>query len=260
MRTSELYVPKLRDPESGAPMPNDPYFSSYNSWGQDYRDMWGLEKINAEGAWGVFKSPKDIGKGVVVAVSDTGVDYNHPDIATNIWKNPGEIPGNGIDDDGNGFIDDDKGWDFVTCNTYDDFGCIFKDPDNDPLDEHGHGTHVAGTISAASHNGIGITGIAWQSKIMPVRGLNKHGSGYYSELINGVLYAVENGADVINMSWGGYYPSGIPDPMQDVVDYAHSLGVVLVVAAGNSGADVSYFTPAKFDNVIKVGASNHDDL
>src|SRR5262249_17246407 len=108
---------------------NDPYYSSSNSWGQGYDDLWGLKKIHAEEAWAQFPNQNDVGKDIVVAVSDTGVDYNHPDLAANIWTNPGEIPGNGIDDDHNGYVDDVHGWNFVSLTS-------------NPMDDHGHGTHV----------------------------------------------------------------------------------------------------------------------
>ena len=139
-------------------VPNDPYHSSSNSWGQGYDDLWGLKKIHAAEAWDVTQG------GIVVAVVDTGVDYTHPDLAANIWTNPGEIPGNGLDDDANGFVDDRRGWNFVSNNAR-------------VRDNYGHGTHVAGTIAAVGNNGLGILGIAPQARVMAVKGLNHLGEG-----------------------------------------------------------------------------------
>ncbi len=167
-------------------VPNDPYYSSYGSWGQNYDDLWGLKKIQAEQAWDITQ-----GEGIVVAVVDTGLDYNHPDIAANVWTNPGEIPNNNIDDDGNGKVDDVRGWDFANN-------------DNNPMDGFGHGTHVSGTIAAVGNNGIGIIGVAPKAKVMPVKGFSDDGLGYTSDLANGIVYAAQNGADVINNSWGCY--------------------------------------------------------
>src|SRR3989338_391636 len=165
-------------------VPNDPYYSSYGSWGQSYDDLWGLKKMQAEQAWDITQ-----GEGIVVAVIDTGLDYNHPDIAANIWTNIGEIPNNGMDDDGNGFVDDIRGWDFGNS-------------DNDPGDVQGHGTHVSGTIAAVGNNGIGMIGVAPKVKIMPVKGFMDSGGAWSSDLAKGIKYAVYNGADVVNNSWG----------------------------------------------------------
>ncbi len=210
-------------------VPNDPSFSS----------LWGMTKIQAPSAWDIAQ-----GAGVVVAVVDTGVDHTHPDLAANIWSNPKEIPGNGIDDDGNGYVDDTWGWNFVS-NT------------NAPLDGHSHGTHVSGTIAAVGNNGVGVIGVAPAAKIMAVKGLDDDGSGYDSDLAQGIVYAADNGADVINMSWGGIGDSPL---IEEAVDYAHSLGVVLVAAAGNSAIDASQFLPAKYASVITVSAFNSADV
>ncbi len=220
-------------------VPNDPYYSSTGSWGQSYRDMWGLQSIHAEQAWDVTQGSPDI----VVAVSDTGIDYNHPDIQANIWHNLDEIPNNGIDDDGNGYVDDDKGYNFAYGN-------------NNPMDDMGHGTHVAGTIAAVSNNNLGVTGISWYSKVMAVKGLDTRGSGYESWLANTIVYATDNGADVINMSWGG---SGESLALADAITYADSQGAILVAAAGNSNADVFFFHPANLPQVIAVAALKYDN-
>ncbi|MDP3703313.1 MAG: S8 family serine peptidase, partial [Candidatus Omnitrophota bacterium] len=221
-------------------VPNDPYYFSSGSWGQGYEDLWGLKTIQAGPAWDLSK-----GAGVVVAVVDTGLDYNHPDIAANVWTNPGEILGNGRDDDVNGFIDDARGWDFAY-------------EDNDPMDGHGHGTHVSGTIAAVGNNSLGIIGVAPQAKIMAVKGLHDGGSGASAWLADSLRYAADNGADVINNSWGcGSCPS-VP-LYDDAVRYAHSLGTVIVFAAGNSNDDVLVRSPQNQRETIVVSAFDHND-
>lgn len=178
---------------------------------------WGRDIINAPEVW----NQNITGNGIVVAVVDTGVDYNHPDLDSNIWQNPGEIAGNGIDDDRNGYIDDVRGWDFVSN-------------DNNPMDEniHGHGTHVAGAI-AAERNDFGITGVAYNAKIMPVRVLPAFGGGSLNNIAAGIRYAADNGANVINLSLGNeLYPS---KEENDAIVYANNKGCVVVMAAGNAG-------------------------
>ena len=240
-------------------VPNDPYYSSSGAWGQTFRDLWGLQNISAETAWN-----SSTGQNVVVAVSDTGVDYNHEDIAANIWQNAGEIgtdstghdkKTNGIDDDGNGVIDDWHGYNFVTIND--------SPANNDPMDDAGHGTHVAGTIGAMANNDKGIVGVAFGAKIMPVKGLDQNGRGSTDDLVKTILYAADNGAKVINASWGGFANAPI-QTLVDAIAYAHDTkGVVFVAAAGNSSADVgtpqSGFAPANIRNVITVSAFDHLD-
>jgi subtilisin family serine protease len=224
--------------------PNDHYFSTAGSWGQPFDDLWGAKKISAPAAWEVTT-----GENVVVAVSDTGVDTAHPDITASMWTNPGEIAGNGIDDDGNGYVDDVNGWNFVadTNNVFDDFG---------------HGTHVAGTIAATGQNGIGIIGVAFGSKIMAVKGLDSGGGGSIEDLANTILYATDNGANVINASWGGV---GTSQTLDDAIATAAAASVVFVAAAGNSNVDVNAappwgpFTPADNRHAITVAAVDHLD-
>jgi subtilisin family serine protease len=185
---------------------------------------WGADLVKAPETWAKGYT----GQGVVVAVLDTGVDYNHQDLSSNIWTNSKEIAGNGKDDDGNGYIDDYYGWNFDGNN-------------NSTLDVNGHGTHVSGTI-AGVNNGYGVTGIAYNSKIMPVKVLDDQGSGSYSAIANGIYYAVDNGADVINLSLGGGRSN---DTLQKAVEYASSKGVIVVMAAGNDGSSQPAY-PARY--------------
>ncbi|MEG4072112.1 S8 family peptidase [Microcoleus sp. Pol14C2] len=183
---------------------------------------WARDMVNAPEVWqgGIT------GNGIVVAVVDTGVDYTHLDLDGNIWQNADEIPNNRIDDDRNGYIDDIRGWDFASG-------------DNNPMDEKflrngqlfGHGTHVAGAI-AAERNGFHITGVAPNSKIMPVRVLPTVGFGNPINIAAGIRYAADNGANVINYSAGGWFPSREID---DAIKYATDKGVVVVMSAGNDG-------------------------
>lgn len=175
-------------------------------------NSWNLDLINAPEVWAQGYT----GEGIVVAVIDTGVDYNHTDLDANIWVNEGEIADNNVDDDGNGYVDDIRGWDFVNN-------------DNNPMDLNEHGTHVAGTI-AAENNGVGITGVAPDATIMPIRVLNADGSGNSSDTAAGIIYAADNGADIINLSLGGGYNNTVAD----AVEYAVGLGTVVVMASGNA--------------------------
>lgn len=207
-------------------IPNDPFFASSGTWGQPYADLWGLHRINAARAWDTTQGAND----VVVAVVDTGLARLHPDLGLNVYVNSGEIPGNRLDDDHNGYVDDLYGWDFV-------------EQDNDPQDDNGHGTHVAGTIAAVGNNRVGVVGVTWRCRIMACRGLNAAGNGTTSDLVQAIVYAADNGADVINNSWGNGQATTAPQALVDAVNYAAALGCVVVAAAGNQSADVG--TPAK---------------
>ena len=196
---------------------------------------WNLNSINAPESWAQGYT----GEGVVVAVIDTGVDWDHPDLVSQIWVNADEVAGNGIDDDRNGYVDDVRGWDFASS-------------DNNPDDGNGHGTHVAGII-AADNNGTGATGVAYDASIMAVRVLGSDGSGTESAVAAGIRYAAQNGADIINLSLGGSFSSVIYAALQ----YAASLNVLVVAAAGNEYASTPS-NPARssatLSNVISVGA------
>ncbi len=231
-------------------LPNDPDFGQLwglNNTGQTVNGTTGTvdADIDAPEAWDVTTGSSS----VIVAVVDSGVDWNHLDLAANIWTNPGEIAANSTDDDGNGFIDDVHGWDFV-------------DNDNDPTSEDtpGHGTHVSGTIAAVGNNSLGVTGIMWSAQIMPVRFLDASGSGSVSDEILAINYAVANGAKIINASYGD---SSFSLSEFDTISAANTAGLLFVAAAGNAGAnnDVKPSYPANYalPNIISVAASTQND-
>jgi subtilisin family serine protease len=212
-------------------------------------DEWGRDLIKAPEVWAKGLT----GDGIVVAIIDSGIDYNHPDLTGNVWSNGGENgvdptgrnkASNGVDDDGNGFVDDFRGWDFANN-------------DNDPMDDNSHGTHISGLL-AAKRDGVGITGTAPTAKIMPLKILNSTGVGKISDEINAINYAVANGAKIINISFGGQQ---INDGELSAMRAAEAKGVVVISAAGNDARpEVDY--PAKFANEvgIAVGAVNRNGL
>ncbi len=222
-----------------ATTPDDTFFS----------DLWGLNNagdtdIDAPEAWDITQGNSN----VVVAVLDSGVDYNHPDLFNNMWTNSGEIAGNGLDDDGNGKIDDVRGWDFV-------------DDDNDPIDSDDHGTHVAGTIAAVGNNGTGITGVSWSAQIMPLRFLDAFGSGSVADAIEAIDYAIDKGANIINASYGSYTFSTAE---RDAIVRARDAGILFVAAAGNDSWNNDSLTkhyPSSYDldNIIAVAATDQND-
>ncbi|HIL71585.1 MAG TPA: hypothetical protein EYG38_17270, partial [Verrucomicrobia bacterium] len=181
---------------------------------------------------------------IQVAVIDTGIDYFHPDLEANIWLNSSEIPGNGIDDDGNGYIDDVHGYDFVS-------------DDSDPMDDHQHGTHVSGIIGAKGDNEIGIAGVCWDVSLMAVKAFDDSGSTELSRVIEAIQYAVQNGAQIINASWG-LDDSTTSDALEVLVREVRSLGILFVAAAGNADDDAPFF-PASYPEVLSVGATDHKD-
>jgi subtilisin family serine protease len=227
---SEVVVdPVVAPKDSPSPLSDVPYFGGSREWN--------VNAVKAPEAWAAGYT----GAGITVAVVDTGVDLDHPDLVNNLFVNPGEIRGNGIDDDGNGYIDDVHGYDFAGR-------------DANPNDVGGHGTHVAGSI-AAGLNGFGATGIAPDATILPVRVLGNNGSGSTNAVAAGIRYAAEQGADIINLSLGGGYSRLI----QSAIDYAQDLGSLIIAAAGNESSSVPGY-PARFsanyNNVISVGAHN----
>ncbi|HBY73291.1 MAG TPA: hypothetical protein DEG44_01225, partial [Candidatus Kerfeldbacteria bacterium] len=183
------------------------------------------------------------GSGIIVAVVDTGADYAHEDLDANNWVNTAETAGNNIDDDANGYVDDYYGYDFI--------GSLYTsiDPDNNPQDEHSHGTHVSGII-AAENNTVGVRGIAPSAQIMPVKVLDSSGYGFDSTIADGIRYAVDNGADVINLSLGSSMGT---NTLKEAIDYAATNNVLVVAASGNSATFSSPSYPAAYSNVVSVG-------
>ncbi len=197
--------------------------------------------IDWEEAWNGFSTA--VFSATVIAVVDSGIDETHPDLKGKIWLNANETPGNKKDDDGNGFVDDTWGWDFVR-------------KDNAPHDKYGHGTHVSGIAGAETNNGKGIAGVGFSNsiRIMPLQVLNDQGIGFTSNIAQGIRYAADNGAKVINLSLGG----GGSTTLKNAIDYASNEGVLIVAAAGNNnGGAVIY--PAAYENVIAVSATNYKD-
>jgi subtilisin family serine protease len=218
---------------SATATPNDPLFGQ----------LWGMAKINAPAAWDVSTGSAN----VVVGDIDTGIDYTHPDLAGNVWVNPGEAAGNGVDDDGNGYVDDVNGWDFVSN-------------DNNPMDDHGHGTHTSGTVGARGNNGVGVVGVNWNVRIAGLKFLNAQGSGSTSNAILALGYAVAKDMKVTNNSWGG---GGFSQSLFNAIANARNAGSLFVAAAGNSSFDNDLlpFYPASYDldNVIAVAATTSTD-
>jgi subtilisin family serine protease len=223
---------------------DDPLFGKRGSWGQAYDDQWAVKRVGftdePDSAWS-----KETGttNRIIVAVIDTGIDYFHPDLARDtVWRNPAEKE-NGIDDDKNGYVDDLIGWNFVDGN-------------NNPWDQAGHGTHVAGVIAANTNNGVGIAGINRGARIMPLKVLNLLGRGRSSGIAEAIHYAVKHGARVINLSLGG---AEISASEQRAIDHAFANNVLVIVAAGNEGVETANYGPASSENVLTVGASGPDD-
>ena len=225
-----------------------------------FGDLWGLHNtgqsggladadIDAPEAWDVTTGSRS----VVIAVIDTGIDYTHRDLAANVWRNPGEIPGDGIDNDGNGFVDDVFGWDFANR-------------DADPMDDNGHGTHVAGTIGAVGGNDTGIVGVNWQVSIMALKFLSDSGIGSTRGAIGAINYATrmkrDFGVSVVatNNSWGS---GGFSTALRDAIAAGRGANILFVAAAGNDGRnnDTTAHYPSNYTDsaVISVAASDHSN-
>ena len=185
-------------------VPNDPLYNS----------QWGIPATKIDVVWNTTTGDST----AIIAILDTGVDWQHPDLAANIWNNKLEIPGNGIDDDGNGLIDDIRGWDYINN-------------DNNPMDDNSHGTHVAGIAAAVGNNGIGTAGVNWKARIMPIKVFQSSGRGDAATIALGITYAATKGATVINMSFGSYTESLT---MKNALANAYATAV-LVAATGNDG-------------------------
>jgi hypothetical protein len=232
--------------------PNDPAFHvlwGLDNFGQTVNGVPGAAgaDISATAAWGITTGDPSVAVGVI----DTGIDYTHPDLAANIWINPGEncagCRTDRIDNDSNGYVDDVRGWDFLN-------------DDNDPFDDHGHGTHVAGTIGAVGNNGVGVTGVSWTTRLMPLKFLGADGSGTTADAVRALLYASDQGAVVTNNSYGG---DGFSQAFADAIAYADAHNSLFVAAAGNSLADndatPSYPASYNLPNVVTVAATDGSD-
>ncbi|MBW3651713.1 MAG: S8 family serine peptidase, partial [Actinobacteria bacterium] len=203
--------------------------------------QWALDAVRAR----LARPAQPTAEGIVVAVIDTGIEISHPDLANRIWVNRGEIPGNGVDDEGNGYVDDVNGWDFFHGDA-----SVFDESDGDT-----HGTHVAGVIAAARDDGVGVDGLG-DARIMPLKFLGPHG-GTTEGAIGAVDYAIKMGARVTNNSWGG---AGYSQALADKISEAEAAGQVFVAAAGNEKTDIDdkpmYPASYALDNVVAVAATN----
>jgi len=210
-----------------AAVPNDPLLSQ----------QWALDQISAPAAWDVVTGAP----AVVIAVLDSGIDVDHPDLDARLWTNPGETPGNGIDDDGNGHVDDLRGWNFIAQT-------------NEVDDDDGHGTQVAGAAVAETDNGAGVAGVCWNCRVMAVKVMQPGGVANYSDIALGVYYAADKGAEVINLSLGGYANS---NTLRAAIEAA-AQGAVIVAAAGDDNSNDPFY-PAAYPGVLAVGAATSAD-
>jgi subtilisin family serine protease/regulation of enolase protein 1 (concanavalin A-like superfamily) len=232
---------------AGAGVPNDPAWTS--------NTLWGLTRVSAPQAWSAFPPAA---RDIVIAVLDTGVNYRHPDLAASSWVNPGEVAGNGLDDDGNGYVDDVHGIDVLNR-------------DSDPMDDNGHGTHTAGIIGAQGDNGVGAVGVAWNPQIVACKFLDAAGNGNDAAAITCLEYLIDlkvnRGVNIriANNSWGSLRNpnAAFPYALRDAIDAAGQAGIVSVFAAGNEGVndDVTPFDPASFSSpsIVSVAASDEKD-
>jgi len=227
-----------------------------------YLDQWYHSQVQAVESWEGYVPNDEI----ILAIIDTGIDYNHPDLVGSLWINsPEDINGDGevdlrdmnnLDDDGNGYVDDVFGWDFTDAPRFADGG-DYRDPDNDPMDEYsgGHGTKIAGIIAAQTSNYRGVAALTPGAKVMNLRAGTARGFLEEDDVARAVLYAMNNGARVINMSFGDVVVSRF---LKDVIEYAYSEGIIVIASAGNSGTDVIHY-PSGLPETISVGASDKSD-
>ena len=233
------YLLRLCDSPLPSVTPNDASFNQ--QWGMhntgQTQGVPGAD-IHAPEAW--LRGAGDAR--VTVAIIDTGIDYYHPDLEANMWTNPGETPGDGIDDDGNGYIDDVHGYDFVS-------------DDSDPIDDQVHGTHVAGIVGAVGNNVIGVSGVCWHVSLMGLKAFDEQGNGLVSSVVDAIQYAIRNGATVINASWG---LSERSVALKEAIAAATGAGVVVVAAAGNGKTSFPVY-PAAYEDVLAVAATDSSD-
>jgi uncharacterized repeat protein (TIGR01451 family) len=210
-------------------------------------NQWGPRQIEAPAAWAVVTGTSRL----IIALVDSGLKLDHEDLASQRWINSAEIPDNFIDDDGNGKIDDVNGWHFYQVFT----GSTYVPAENaDVQDDYGHGTHVAGIAAAAMNNHVGIVGLAPGARVMPVKVLDQFGTGWYSDIAAGIVYAADNGAQIINLSLGGAEDS---QTLRAAIDYVQARGALVVAATGNTGGMVLY--PAAYESVLAVAATDQND-
>ena len=247
----ELAEPNYR--VKASVVPNDPGFSRL--WGLNNTGQSGGQAdadIDAPEAWNLTNGSS----AVLVGIIDSGIDYSHADLRANLYSNPGEdawvnpndpSSGNGRDDDGNGLIDDWRGYNFLAAN-------------NNPYDDNGHGTHVAGIVGAAGNNSTGVTGVNWNVRLVGLKFLNDAGDGNVGDAIEAIEYAAAIGVQILNNSWGGPDKSTF---LEDAIRYAHSRGILFVCAAGNNGVNTDatpeYPACLTVENVMSVAASDHGD-
>lgn len=252
LRPDNPTIPDAPIPQKGA----DPLFNN----------QWGLLDIGVQDAWKVTMGDPNM----IVAVLDTGVDYTHEDLLPNMWRNSKEIPGNGIDDDHNGYVDDIVGWDFVSQDNK-----PYDLATDNPLDlikgdaNPGHGTHCAGNVAARNDNNIGIAGVAPHVKIMALRFISEKGSGTTADAVMAIRYAVDNGAKILSNSWGGEGEDESNRALKEAIQYAMNKGSLFVVAAGNgrngrgynNDTDPKPIYPASYtyENILTVAAVDSSD-
>lgn len=224
---------------------NDPDFGKL--WGMNNEGQTGGKvdaDIDAPEAWAVHTGRNQAEGAPIIALIDSGIDYNHPDLAANIWTNPGEIPGDGIDNDGNGIIDDVHGYNAIGEN-------------GDPMDGLGHGSHCAGTIGAVGNDGRGVVGVNQKANIMAVKIFDDQGNTDAAAIIRGIQYATKMGARITSNSWGG------PSPNAGIKEAFAQSPALHMVAAGNSGYNNDWLPsfPANYalDNIVAVAATDHND-